>query len=379
MRILNRQTIRSFLQPHEPPCISLYMPTHRSHPDNLPDPKLFKNLVTQLEQSLREKYPVRDVRGLLEPFHDLEHKHHFWQHTLDGLAILANPGSLYLFKLQRPVKELVVVADSFHIKPLLRYVQSADRFHILALTRHTAKMYEGDRYHVDPVEHQEFPATITDALGEELTEKQIVASGAGGGLHGIRHGHGSRSEEQEKDDYRFFRVIDRAVLEQFSKPSGLPLILAALTEHQGTFRSISQNPHLLPEGIPHNPDALDTEALRSAAWKILEPFYVQRLAKLREDYHTAQAHQRGTADLSDAARAAVEGRIATLLLEADRVEAGRLDRHTGAIQPAHLHDPEVDDLFDDLSEIVLNTAGEVIMVPKEAMPTTTGLAAIYRF
>jgi len=379
MRILNRQTIRSFLQPHEPPCISLYMPTHRSHPDNLPDPKRFKNLLTQLERSLREKYPVRDVRGLLEPFLDLEQQHHFWQHTLDGLAILANPGSMHLFKLQRPVQELVVVADSFHIKPLLRYVQSADRFHILALTRHTAKMYEGDRYHVDPVEHQEFPATITDALGEELSEKQIMASGAGGGLHGIRHGHGSRSEEQEKDDYRFFRVIDRAVLEQFSKPSGLPLILAALTEHQGTFRSLSQNPHLLPEGIAHNPDALDTEALRAAAWKILEPYYRQRLAKLSEDYHTAQAHQRGTADLSDAARAAVEGRIATLLLEADRVEAGRLDRTTGAIQPAHLHDPEVDDLFDDLSEIVLNTGGEVIMVPKEAMPTTSGLAAIYRF
>ncbi|MFQ3594175.1 MAG: hypothetical protein SNJ82_13430, partial [Gemmataceae bacterium] len=169
MRILNRQTIRSFLQPHEPPCISLYMPTHRSHPENQVDRTVFKNLVTRLEESLREKYPVRDVRGLLEPFQNLETKLDFWQHTLDGLAILANPTSMNLFMLQRPLKDLVVVADSFHIKPLLRYVQSADRFHILALTRQTAKMYEGDRYRVDAVEHQEFPSTITDALGEELT------------------------------------------------------------------------------------------------------------------------------------------------------------------------------------------------------------------
>jgi hypothetical protein len=355
------------------------MPTHRSHPDNQPDPTVFRNLVTQLEQSLREKYPVRDVRGLLEPFHDLSKKHEFWQHTLDGLAILANPTSMHLFKLQRPVKELLVVADSFHIKPLLRYVQSADRFQILALTRHTAKVFEGDRYHVDPVEHQEFPATITDALGEELTEKQIVASGAGGGLHGIHHAHGSRSDEQGKDEERFFRLIDRAVTEHFSKPSGLPLILASLTEHQHTFRQHAQNAHLLAEGIQHNPEAMSTDALRVAAWKIIEPFYQQRLSKFRDDYHAAHAHQRGTSDLSDAARSAVEGRIGTLLLEADRVEAGRLDRTSGAILAADLQHPEVDDLFDDLSEVVLNTGGEVVLVPKEAMPTTTGLAAIYRF
>ena len=156
MRVLTRQSLRTFLQPHEAPCISLYMPTHRLHPDNQPDPTVFKNLLTQLEHSLRKSYPVRDVRGLMQPFQDLETKHEVWQHTLDGLAILANPSSMHLFKLQRPVQELLVVADSFHIKPLLRYVQSADRFQILALTRHSAQMFEGDRYHVDPVDHQDF-------------------------------------------------------------------------------------------------------------------------------------------------------------------------------------------------------------------------------
>jgi hypothetical protein len=133
----------------------------------------------------------------------------------------------------------------------LRYVQSADRFQILALTRHSAKMYEGDRYRVDAVEHQEFPATITDALGEELTEKQIVVSGGGGGLHGIHHAFGSRSDEQGKDEERYFRLIDRAVTENFSRPSGQPLILAALTEHQHTFRQHAHNPHRKADPLRH--------------------------------------------------------------------------------------------------------------------------------
>jgi hypothetical protein len=379
MQILNRETIRHFLQHKDGPCISLYQPTHRAHPENQGDPTVFKNLLTKLEQSLQEKYPVRDVRGLMEPFLELEKKYAFWQNTLDGLAILASPSAFHILLLQRPVKTFVVVADSFHIKPLLRYVQSADRFEILALTRHSARMYEGDRYHVDPVEHKDFPEKITDALGDELTEKELQISGAGGGRFGIRHAHGDRKEELSKDEDRYFRVIDRETLEKFSKPSGFPLILAALTEHQSTFRELSQNPHLLPEGIQQNPESMDTEQLRVAAWKVLEPYYLERLGKLREDFQTAQARQQGTGDLSDACRAAIEGRIGTLLIEADRVEPGKLDPTTGAIQDADLKNPEVDDLLDDLAEAVLNTGGEVVIVPKEQMPTKSGLAATYRF
>jgi hypothetical protein len=37
------------------------------------------------------------------------------------------------------------------------------------------------------------------------------------------------------------------------------------------------------------------------------------------------------------------------------------------------------DIYDDLAEAVLRNGGEVIIVPVERMPTTTGIAAIYRY
>ena len=58
---------------------------------------------------------------------------------------------------------------------------------------------------------------------------------------------------------------------------------------------------------------------------------------------------------------------------------GRIDAATGEIEFADLADPEVDDLLDDLSEWVLKMGGQVVIVPKERMPTLTGVAAIYRF
>ncbi|HEX5513293.1 MAG TPA: hypothetical protein VFY81_02780, partial [Gammaproteobacteria bacterium] len=118
----------------EPPCLSLYQPTHRSHPEKAQDPIRFRNLVKSMEESLRQKYPKRDIESLLQPFYTLADDSVFWNTTQEGLAVLASPDIFRVYKLQRPVAELAVVADSFHIKPLLRIVQSADRYQILGLS-----------------------------------------------------------------------------------------------------------------------------------------------------------------------------------------------------------------------------------------------------
>jgi hypothetical protein len=73
------------------------------------------------------------------------------------------------------------------------------------------------------------------------------------------------------------------------------------------------------------------------------------------------------------------GRIATLLIEADRQIPGAMNDATGAVTLDELADPEVDDLLDDLGERVLKTGGEVVIVPSGRMPTQTGIAVTYRF
>src|ERR1700676_823406 len=56
MRSLSIYHLNELLAPSSPPCISLYQPTHRHHPDNQQDPIRFRNLVTEAESSLRQKY-----------------------------------------------------------------------------------------------------------------------------------------------------------------------------------------------------------------------------------------------------------------------------------------------------------------------------------
>ncbi|PPL14976.1 hypothetical protein UN63_14205, partial [Oceanisphaera arctica] len=96
------------------PCLSLYQPTHRRHPDNQQDPIRFRHLVKAMETSLRQQHAADAVQALVEPFEAVAQDHDFWNHTLDGLAVLSAPGLFRVFLLQRPVTELAVVADSFH-------------------------------------------------------------------------------------------------------------------------------------------------------------------------------------------------------------------------------------------------------------------------
>ena len=296
--------LSELLAAHEPPCVSLYLPTHRAHPENQQDPIRFRNLLKEMETSLSQKYPTREVRPILEKFQALARGDRFWNHR-------------------------------------------------------------------------------TDTLGSELTEPhETVAScgkGIGSGGAAMHHGHGAKPDEVDIDRDRFFRVVDRRILEHHTRSSGLPLLLAALPEHHAPFRAISHNTQLVANGLKANPEALSLGELRAEAWKVFEPAYQQRLAKLVDDYRVAQSRQLGSDDLTQVAQAALSGRVGVLLVEANRMIPGRLESASVPTESGQLTHPGIDDMLDDLAEAVLRTKSTVIVVPAEQMPTDTGLAATYRF
>ncbi len=383
MSTLDKDYAAGLLDKCDPPCLSLYQPTHRHHPDNQQDPIRFRNLVKELEEPLRQQFPKDDIRTLLQPFLALANDTDFWNHTLDGLAVLGARGIFRVYKLQRPVTEFALVADSFHTKPLMRILQSADRYQVLGLNRQEIRLFEGNRDALDEIElARTVPKTITEALGDELTEPHRTVTSYGGigdGHSPMHHGHGGKESEVDIDAERFFRAIDRGILEHHSKPAGLTLILAALPQYHHLFHQVSHNPLLIEDSIEVHPDSLTIEELRQRAWQILEPHYLARLAKLVEEFGNAKSKGLGDDVLVQVAKAIVAGRVATLMIEAVRKIPGRIDSATGEIEFGDLSHPEVDDVLDDLGELALKKGGQIVIVPAERMPTDTGIAAIYRY
>lgn len=365
-----------------PPCLSLYQSTHRSFPENRQDRLRFKNLVGTLEASLRSRYPGREIAPLVAPFRELEADDAFWNHTLEGLAVFASPGFFRTYRFEASPRECAVAADTFHTKPLLRIMQLGARVHILALSRQRFRLFEADRYAIEEIElPADMPRTMLEALGVQESEPHVTMASFGPAGSGgtMRHGHSTKQDEEQLDDERFFRAVDQAVDARYSRPSGLPVMLAALSQHQGLFRKLSRNARLMAQGIEADPGKMPNEELRRRAWEILEPAVQADLAQACSEYVEAFAKGAGTDDIEAAALAAVEGRVGTLLLDRDMVRPGRIDEASGSIRTEPLDDPGVDDLLDDLGELVLRKGGRVLVVDSLQMPTLTGLAATFRY
>ena len=74
MRQATVEHVQALLAPAKAPCISLYMPTHRHHPERDGDPIRFRNLLRELAASLAQKHDKREVEARMAPFEALAHE-----------------------------------------------------------------------------------------------------------------------------------------------------------------------------------------------------------------------------------------------------------------------------------------------------------------
>jgi hypothetical protein len=360
------------------PCLSLYLPTHRTQPERRDDQTRYRQLVRHLNDSLEMAYGAEEVANLMQPFRALERDDTFWNTRRQGVAIFRAPGVFITQHLDRSVPEIAVVADNFHVKPLFRLLQTLEDYHVLCLTRESAQLFVGNR---DGLQEVPFPTgsvlLINEILGEELSDPGFSRSNSGGTDRIVPHT--TIEDEVDKDTERFFRQVDRIVMEIASRPSGMPLVVASLPEQAALFHRISRNPRLVETSLTVNPFGIELRDLVDRVWQVMQPHMIAESRMLIEAYEEAAGHADGIDGIFAIAHAAVEGRIETLFVEDSRELPGKIDEATGTVIFDDLRVPDVNDLLDDIARIVLRHGGTVIVLPSEVMPTRTGAAAILRY
>ncbi len=409
LHTLSLEAVRRLLAPHPAPCLSLYLPTHRNVPDNTVDLPSFRHLVGGFEMALSAAHPRDEIERLVRPFHLLASDARFWQHTRDGLAVLASDGRAQVFLLQRSVRPLAVVTGRFHLMPLVRIASSLERCHVLAVTSREARVYEGTVWHdttggtmdrLDPVQMLSLsgrePTDVLvrgDVIDEETFQPHRVERGLGpkgmAGTTAVHGGAGSKHDDIDADTEIFLRHVDRAVREQVSQPTGLPLVLVAGPRVSATFRGLSKNDLLLEDHVAKDPHLMTAADLAAAVTPVFLAAAQARIARAVADFARARDRELAATDLAEVGRAAVAGRVATLLFEADRLEAGHFDRTTGAVvfngaaevdrPPSRSRPLESEDVYAAVAETVLLHGGAVMPLPRLAMPAESGVAAIYRY
>ena len=401
---LSLEAVRTLLDPTVVPCLSLYLPTHRNVPDNTVDLPTFRRLVDDLDAALEAAHPRHEIERLLAPFRRLAGDADFWRHTRDGLAVLGSGGSARVFLLQRPVAPLAVVGRRYHLLPLVQLAAASGRCHVLAVTSREARLFEGTIWHdpggtvlgrLDPVTLVPLPGHApreslvrADVIDAEQFQPHRVERGLGprgkAGPTAVHGGAGGKQDDVDADTEIFLRHIDTVVIDQASRPLGLPLVLVAGPRVAATFRGLSRNALVLEATVPTDPHLMSPAELAAAVAGVFAAAATARVAHEIDHFRQARDHDLAAGDLSDVGRAAVAGRVATLLVEAGRAEPGRFDRRTGAVEfdaapPTAGRQFDREDVVGAVAETVLAHGGTIVAVPRIEMPTESGVAAIYRY
>jgi Bacterial archaeo-eukaryotic release factor family 7 len=383
MTLLSRTELNRLIEPPPGPSVSLYLPTHRLGPEIQQDPIRLKNLLREAERRLLDSgLRSPEAAELLRPAWRLQSDGLFWRHQREGLAIFLSTEIAVHYRLPLGFEELVVVADRFHVKPLLSLLSGDGRFYVLALSQNEARLLEGSRYSVSEVELDELPAGLKEALGSEAPERQLQfhtrAPGSAGGRAAMFHGHGPGGEESKERLLRYFRSLD-AALTQHLRDERSPLVLAGVEYYFPIYREANSYPHLVEGGVAGNPEAESIDNLHERAFSLVAPLFERERHQAAARYRELAGTGRTSNRVIETVPAAIDGRVDVLFVAVGVQAWGNRDEASGQILRHDTPEPGDFDLLDLAAVRTLVQGGSVYALAPEDMPDESPLAAILRY
>jgi hypothetical protein len=369
--------------------VSLYMPTYQAGADVQQNAIRCKNLMREAEGRLLEVgLRTTEASAWLDPVQQLVADNAFWQEQSAGLALFRDAEIFRAYRLPLAFEELVVVAERFHLKPLLPLFTGDGRFYVLALSQNAVRMLQCTRYHVGTVQLENVPQSLAEALRYDDPEKQLQfhtetsqfytgTAGGGGRRAAMYHGHGI--DEDAKDNIRgYFRQIDRGVGEAL-RGEQAPLVLAGVDYLLPLYHEVSSYPHLVDTGILGNPEGIRAEDLHASAWPLVEPLFGQAQDEARARYDRYIGTGLASYDLETIVPAAYDGRIDTLFVAVGIRQWGTFSPETREIQlhqEAATHD---EDLLDFAAVHTFVNGGTVYATGPDQVPGGHHAAAVFRY
>jgi hypothetical protein len=380
----SKEELKDLLTPCEGQCVSLYLPTHRAPVEGRQDLIRFKNMLRETEERLVSGgLRAPEAREFMVPLHRLLDDEAFWQYRGDGLAVFYSRDRLRAYRLPDRFEELVVVADRFHLKPLIPLLTEASGFYILALSQNEIRLLEGNRYCAWEVELQNIPASLAEALQYDEPERQVQfrtksPPGLGGQRYALHFTHGVGLGDNKDDIRRYFHLIDKGLQEVF-RPDHHPLILAGVEYLIPLYREVNTYPDLLAECIPGSPELLSPEELHERAWKLVYPRFAKCRQEVIAQYRQLAGTGRTSRELREIVPASVHGRVEKLLVAAGVQTCGTYLADGDVVEIAA--DPTAGsvDLLDLAAIHTVMNGGMVYAVEPDKLPESAPAVAVYRY
>lgn len=342
------------------PSVTIMMPTHRSKPDSLNDPILLKNLLSEAERRLEDRFGKEECQAIMDKLRDLtdDLDHNY---NLDGLVVYANRNFADYARIPVRLSEKVFVGTRFMERPLWKADQKEQEYYVLVFSRRNARLIKADNKNVE----QEFHTDLFPMENQIIETDPLTLT---------------MPQGQDRIIEQFFKEIDKALWET-ARDERLPIILAAEKSNQDYFKVVTKDRFEIAGGILRNRDDEDASSIVADAWPVMKDYLAKRNEERKRDIAEAINTNNLITDINGIWRALNEGRGETLFvedefympaikesdqLEVDNIEGSDMDKY-------------VDDIIDEMIAISTEKGGEVVFLEGEVMDNYNGLALATRY
>jgi len=303
----------------------------------------------------------------------------FWNHQHEGLAVFMAADDFHSYPLPFSVEELLVIAQSYYVKPVLPLFTNNGHYYILAISLNEVRLFEGTRDGVGQMALPDgVPSNMEEALRLDGPQKSLQMHSDGGG--GMFHGQGPGDEEQKVWVEQYLNLVDTSLKEIF-REQNTPLVLAGVDYLLPMYHKVSEYPNIMGEGITGNPDHLRPEELQEQAWRIVETYFQQETKKTVEQYQQLADTDKATDNIEEIVAAAFNGRVDKLILSVENQIWGAFNPKDGKVTRSSNGQSKKYNLalLDFTAMSTLQNGGTVCALSQDEMPTDSPIAAVFRY
>lgn len=260
-----------------------------------------------------------------------------------AIALCASPLYSAAVRLGRPVRERVVVDDTFATRDLVADLNRTALFRVVTVSDRSARLLMGNRERLVEARSDAWPMNRSDEMSAGAWTREVTK---------------------------------RLRAEQAIHP--LPTVVA------GVERSVRATivPDVLPTigFVPGNHDRTSWVDLHHATWPLVADWLRADRQRAVERLESARSARRYAGGIDEVWSLANDGRVELLLVEESYSQAARVGVHA-QLEPADdLEAPGVvDDIVDDTIEIVLRNGGSAVIVADHDLSDHRGIAAVLRY
>lgn len=356
------------------PAVSIFVKTHRTHPENEQDPIALKNQLKVVEERLETECDKRVADDYLTRIHEKTDELNP-NYNLDTLAIFANENEVAVLRLPFDTAERVVIGKKFATRDLMREISEAVHYYVLTITQDNARLIEAvnDRV-VKEIKGVNDRQGEMDELHFPITNTTLPT--------------GSKADRTgSSDDHyylkEFMNRVDKSI-QKFYNLDPLPVVLVGDSRTIGFYEEVCDRPDIILGKVDHNATSLkdgDPSEILHEVQALVEEKRNERYATALGELEKARGDKMVRTDLQQIYRSAFEGNAVTLLVRTGYSQAAVIDETalTLMVSDDATADNVTDDAVGEIIEIVSHNGGQVVFVPQDKMDEKEPIALITRY